>query len=390
MLAAEVLELSRNDTELNRARAGIGGELQCITDYAIFRWINLLVERAARMGKLPETDWQVFDSPGARVIAHRGFLETQNEFAELVAGIPELAGVEWNEGKCVWALQQYLSKLSGNRQRHLGIYERCLSLLDEKTRGGIQSIAKDFPYLLSVPDHFTLVAIPSWFDDFHLWLEFGVTPYLLQKIPYFLKIDEAGVVLGSKKCRGVRSGERSHDFCLYCAIRSVNLGWSIEEVIIDKGKHEGSHGILDSIIVKMFGDITLLSDVYNIFGEGIPGAIGGDGRDRRQTQVTVSELLENPFGENGVEKAYYAGPKFWESVVQILYKRESVEAEESWAVVMSVLLNVLYKMTNQEIVLENRDINDVAVKLLDMSLARLQITREEVEVVYNSLNAETS
>lgn len=188
------------------------------SDYPIFELVHGYISALASANQLPIQDWEVRQVKGGRVIAHKDFVNIQNEFSNLEKdGASKLP---WDSAKCMEAFQNYIETKTRYRQRHISFFQQSLEKLDEKTRETVLSVSRErFPQLMSASEGMTIIALPSWLDNRELWISMGITSNLTTRIPAWVKIYEIGVVLASREHRNDRP--QGHDYFSYCGkIRS--------------------------------------------------------------------------------------------------------------------------------------------------------------------------
>lgn len=352
------------------------------SDFPVFELLHGHISALASAGKL-SGDWEIIQVNGGRVIAHRDFLKIQDEFIDLEKG--EASKLRWDSAQCKDAFRVYIEKMKEYRQRHISLFQQCLNQLDEETRSAVLSIANDrFTQLASVPEDISIVALPSWLDNPKLWTSMGITSSLTDRIPPWAKIHGLGVVFASRKHRDDKP--YGYDYFSYAARCVVNGEVDkIGKKLSLTAQHEGSHGIVDAILIYLLG-----IDAYNPIGEGIPGSLGDDGRGLKHTDITFKQLLENPCPEDNrsrSESAYIAGPKFWDSVVLLLQNR-GLTKDQAWVEIFSSSLKSAIEMTAEKNFKSQNKGKKVA-RLIEKIIGKLEITFEELESVYESLNQES-
>lgn len=352
-----------------------------ISDNPLFEIIHGNISAQAKADKLTD-GWKVIPVSGGLIVAHRDFLDIQNQFFELEKSNDN--NPLWNESLCLAAFEKYIGAVVNFRQRHIGYFNQALATLDKNKRKKVSDITQNkFPHMLQIAtDDMVIVAIPSQFDNPQLWSNFGFTNGLLGRIPSWAKIHESGVILGSRLHRDDKP--RGHDYFSYAA-RSVRTGETpqMDEKLVLTGQHEGSHSITDALLIHL---LKIASD--NPIYEGIPGALGKDERETKYTKVPYRKLLDDPCPETTErsETVYVAGAKYWASLVKIMQSRRFSE-EESWAKIIGNSLAIAVDLS------EDPGINDLSQSgrvsnFLKQLPATLNIELSEMETVYNSLNVQ--
>lgn len=350
------------------------------SDYPIFELVHGHVSAIASAGNLPVHDWEIKQVNGGRIVAHRDFLNIQNEFSSLE--LPETAKLAWDSDRCMDAFQDYIEKKTEFRRRHISLFQQGLKNLDEKSRQIVLLTAQErFPQLMTASDDMSIVAMPSWLDNHELWAGMGITTELTSRIPSWVKIYEIGVVLASRDYRDDKP--KGHDYFSYAARAAVKGEvHEVSQKLSLTAQHEGSHGIVDATLIYLLG-----VDAYNPVGEGIPGSLGDDGRGLKHTNITLQQLLDNPCPEGSNlknETAYVAGSKLWDSVIAILQQRGLLK-DDAWAEVFRASLESAVKLSSDD-KFKSQEKKIKVASLIQATIKSMNITIEQIEPIYQSLN----
>lgn len=349
------------------------------SDYPIFELVHGHISALAKTGKLSD-DWVIRQVNGGHVIAHKDFLEIQNEFSSLESGAA--SKLRWDSTQCMDTFQNYIETKKKYRQHHISLFQQSLEKLDEGTRETVLSVARErFPQLMTASEEMSIVATPSWLDSREPWSSMGITDSLTDRIPAWVKIYEIGVILASRNHRNDQP--QGHDYFSYAA-RSVVNG-EVKEIgqkLSLTAQHEGSHGVVDATLIYVLG-----VDAYNPIGEGIPGSLGDDGRGAKRTDVTIKQLLENPCPEDSKtrnETAYVAGSKFWDSVV-LLLENKGLSKDQAWIEIFSSSLKSATEISAEKH-FKSQSKGQRVTRIINEILRKLDITIEQLEPVYQGLN----
>lgn len=331
-------------------------------------------------GSLSKDIWVTKKVGGGAIIAHKQFLQIQDDFQEL-EGTDSV--IEWNASASLQSLEKYIEITNRYQLRHRRIYNLALELLSEADQKYLVDIAtNDFHFSDEEHSERVIIAIPSHLDDTNLWLSCFGNDFYSSRIPDYAKIHECGVVLASAEHRN--DEPKGYDYFSYAA-RSVKSGQTsnLSEKLWLTAQHEGSHGIIDLLLVTLLR----VSD-RNPVQEGIIGALGNDGRDQVVTSLTINQLL----GVEGVsfddkrnmEWSYIAGPKFFRALYKIIAVNDQDE-EAVWSKIVAAELSVALEMSKDSVMFTHEETEKVAI-FLQKVINKLEITSEEIHSVYNSLN----
>lgn len=353
-----------------------------LTDNPLYEIIHGHLSARAMRGDLPTQDWIVTTLPGGRIVAHRQFLEIQNRFSELEMG--QAKEIKWNADETMESFKDYIGILKKYRGRHSLLFDKVTSMFDVNERETILKIASQvFPHMISsMPSEIVLIAIPSHLDNPELWSGLGISTPILDRIPTYVKINEAGVILASANYRDDKLHGRGHDYFSYAARSVVDRQVkTMTQRLSLTAQHEGSHWISDALLSHL-----LAIGAQNPIYEGLPGALGEDGREFMHTNITLNQLLENGVEDiNGHDSCYIAGPKIFKSIHKIISERYSTDANDSWSRIISESLRVGLQIKTE---LQSQQLTEAEkVSTFFRGLIRnLKIPAEEVEKVYESLN----
>lgn len=276
------------------------------------------------------------------------------------------------------ALGNYIGTMRRYRNRHSDLFRAALTQIPNPQLQVIQQRLDKHKDLLTDPNNFVMVAIPSHLDNPKLWETFGLKGKLLDRIGPWSKINEQGVILASRKYRD--DNPRGHDFFAYAAKEErEGRGTSMSDVLANRtGKHEGSHGITDALFMDL-----LNIDAYNPIYEGFVGALGEDDREKRQS-VSFGQLLRDPYPtdtKQRMDNAYYAGAKYWTALKQILQKKGN---PNPWQTLISQGLSLATNINgNQELMTEPPAVR--ITKYLNDLPNKMNFDLKDVETQYDSL-----
>lgn len=225
-------------------------------------------------GKLSENqDFIVYKmSEVDYLIAHKDFLQIQDEHQNV-------------EPASIQALSNYFPA-----------YREAFSFQELIRTGALASLpdSKRLYELTVDPSlnqhkHF-LVAVPAPVDNQDLWTGlFHFPKDLLDKIPPTTRMSSSGLLLASRVGRTNSRG--CNDFFQARIFDALSAKISVDEAVTKLGKHEGSHGIIDTTVSK-------LTNSYphgpNLLSEGLAEALSGGLKVRRSTRVGIEEFLAEP------------------------------------------------------------------------------------------------
>ena len=198
-------------------------------------------------GKLNH-DWISQRVPGGAIIPHRDFLSIQDDFTS-IEGENENSS-KWNAEMSIESLGKYIGTMRNYRNRHNVFFSEALQQLPTPRLQVVQPLIDKHRNLLTDPDNFVMVAIPSHFDNPKLWEQFGLRGKLLDRIGRWSKINEQGVILASRLHRN--DDPRGHDYFAYAA-KSVKNGETktMTDKLLLTAQHEGSHGAIKQRRLRM-------------------------------------------------------------------------------------------------------------------------------------------
>lgn len=327
------------------------------------------LERKQQLGN----EWLRYRVPGGLIVAHVDFLTIQDEFTHLEQGKGEQ--IPWNAtmsleilGKAIGAGKQY-------RQRHNQYFGNALKLLSSNKVSRLNELIEHHKHMMDNGDEL-LVALPSHLDSPKLWESFNLKGKILDRIPAWAKVYEHGLILASRQYRD--DNPRGHDYFSYDA-RAVRLGEEPDMTTkpVKTWQHERSHGISDALLIDL-----LKLDTQNPIYEGLPGALGEDGRERKKSP-SFSELLTNPYPNDVAvrrDTAYYSGARYWEALRRVVSKSQ----QQPWPVIISEALGLAVDMNGKPEIM-SIDSNSKIARFLTELPSRLQIDIADVEKEYKEI-----
>jgi hypothetical protein len=330
------------------------------------------LEKRGQLGK----EWLSYHVPGGLIIPHVDFLTIQNEFSQL----EKVRGEEppWNAEKSIEAMGIAIKAGKQYRTRHINLFHNALALLDSNKIRRIQRLVKYHKHML-IDTNEVLVALPSHLDASKLWESFGLRGPILDRIPPWAKVYEHGLILASREYRN--DDPRGHDYFSYAA-RAIRLGETpdMSTKLSLTWQHERSHGISDAILIDLLG-----LDTQNPIYEGLPGALGEDGRERKQSP-SLNELLTNPYPDDVAIRrntAYYSGARYWESLRRNVINSGS---NNPWPVIIGAALDTAIDMSDAFEIMSS-DLSSRISRFLRILPSRLHINMANVEKEYNAIAA---
>lgn len=340
----------------------------------LFSIIHGHIGALSRAGRLSQT-WKNFPTSGGTVVAHEDFLNIQNEFPKLEMNQGD--AINWNAESSVDALGNYLGRMKQYRQRHTNLYRNSLQYLTPSQAEKVSIVANNHTDLMSDDNDLVFVAAPSHLDNPKLWEEFNLRGKLLDHIPPWVKINSRGVILGSRNFRDDKP--KGHDYFSYAA-RAVRLGEakSMEDKLLLTAQHEGSHGLADAVLIDL---LRLGAD--NPICEGLAGALGEDGREKRPSP-SFAELMTNPHSEDMTARrdtAYYSGTKFWEALRRRVSK-QGMDKMSAWSRVFGVSMAVATDLSNQPEFMNRNSAERISRFLTEVPM-KLDIKVDDLEKEYN-------
>lgn len=340
------------------------------SDNPLFSVIHGHIGALFKAGKLRSTEWQPKTVSGGVFVPHKDFLRIQDEFATLEG---DGNGVTWNADTCLDAMDKYIGRMQEYRRRHNSYFRGAQKYLSETQAKIVGDVVQRHSDLTNENDGFLIVAVPSHFDSPKVWEDFNLTDALLKRIPAWAKINERGVILGSRLHR--HDNPRGHDYFSYAA-RAVRSGetQSMTDKLLLTAQHEGSHGITDTTLIDL---LKLGSD--NPIYEGIVGALGEDDRQLRKSP-SFRELLDNPLPDDVAthrDTTYYSGARYWEA----LRRRLSTVGDDAWPKIMGTSLATAADLSGQSDFMAMNPNTRVSTFLKQIP-ARLDIQIDDLEKEY--------
>lgn len=340
------------------------------SDNPLFSVIHGHIGALFRAGKLRGTEWQPQTVSGGVFVPHKDFLRMQDEFATL-EGVDN--GITWNADTCLAAMDKYIGRMQAYRRKHNSYFRDAKKYLSETQAKIVGDVVQRHSDLINENDGFLVVALPSHFDSPKVWEDFNFIGALLDRIPAWAKINERGVILGSRLHR--HDKPRGHDYFSYAA-RAVRAGetQSMTDKLLLNAQHEGSHGITDTTLIEL---LKLGSD--NPIYEGIAGALGEDGRQLRKSP-SFRDLLDNPLPYDVAthrDTTYYSGARYWDA----LRRRLSNVGDDAWPKIMGISLATAADLSGQSDFMTMNSNTRVST-FLKLVPARLDIQIDDLEKEY--------
>lgn len=342
-----------------------------LSDNPLFSIIHGHIGALAKSNRLTE-DWEILKVNEGLVISHIDFLMIQDNFNKI-----EGKKIKWNSEYYKIAMKNYIGKMIEFRQFHTNYFYNSRQHIDNGNLKVIDDLVKQSKHFIK-NDDFLIVAMPSHLDNPQLWRQFNLSDSLLSRIPPWAKINEKGVILGSQLYRD--DNPIGHDYFSYAA-RFVKSGEikSIDQKLLFTAQHEGSHGIVDSLLIRL---LNLSSD--NPIYEGITGALGHDGRELTQSP-SLDEMISNPYPHDTKLRSdtiYYSGAKYWTSIYRVLTKGDNIAA---WPLIFAKSLEVAVDM-NKDPDIMLKDDNSKISEFLKNVIVKLNIRAIDLEREYNLLH----
>lgn len=320
------------------------------------------------------SDWLRIPVSGGLIVPHVDFLAIQDEFPSLENGKGE--EIPWNAQMSLDAMGKAITAGKKYRTRHNQFFNTALTLLPPAKSSRLSDLIEHHKHMLHDGDE-VLVALPSHLDSPKLWESFNLKGQILDRIPAWAKVYEHGLILASRLHRD--DNPRGHDYFSYVA-RAMRLG-EVPDMFskpVQTWQHERSHGISDALLIDL-----LKLDTQNPIYEGLPGALGEDGREKKLSPA-FKDLLTTPYPTDIAlrrDTAYYAGARYWEALRRLVNKKVQ---KDPWPHILSGSLETALDMsTNSEII--SSDPNTKISTFLNQLPIRLDVSLRDMENEYNAI-----
>lgn len=344
---------------------------------AVFELVHAHYSYLAYTNQLSNSTWNIIDFKDKRLILHKEFLTTQDNFANY-----ENSQLDWSAKDAKKILKQYLMVKEKFRIRHLKIFNAAVKHTEVKTKRLVRKHLSTKHVNRMYKKIHTLVGIPSHLDAPELYTILGISKSLIVKIAPYAKIHECGIIMSSRLHRN--DTPRGHDYFSYAA-RTSSTKNEISRKLKLTAAHEGSHGALDEILIYMLA-IPHNSMIY----EGIPGSLGNDGRDRQRTEIKFLDLINKPHNQsnNNLRKElfYNAGPKFFSTLVLDLQKRLKLSKHNAWVTIFATSLETAMDLRQLKGFTQMRTNKKISLFLKGL-ISNMGCEINDLTKLYDSLNA---
>lgn len=166
-----------------------------ISNLPLFSIIHGHVGALLNAGTLSR-DWSISPTQGGAVVAHKDFLDIQDEFSVLERGKENT--IRWNAELSLDALRNGLNRMRQFRSRHTAFFRDGLKYLNPGQLKIVNDLTRNHTDLLDDNSNLLVVAMPSHVDNAQLWETFNLQGNILDRIPPWVKICSRGVVLASR------------------------------------------------------------------------------------------------------------------------------------------------------------------------------------------------
>ena len=300
------------------------------------------------------------------MIVHEDFARIMDESSSLQPRIQD-----WNYKMFLGSASGYIQRKIAAREKVKRIYELSLNHLSDEVKQKVLEAAESN----NLTENIILFAMPYYWDNEKLWNSMGLIESHVITLPWFAKVYEPGLLFASAITRSNVEEEHHHDLFLHMSDHSNGL--SLSEAFAQKGDHEGSHSIIDTIIDNM---LKIGRDLD--FKECYVGALGDDGREYEPTEITLAEFLRETQETIPYDRNYKAGPRVFRSVFNIVQRRLCIEQEPVWSVIVAAMFNSSYHISQRED-FSGLSENDKRYQFYQSIIHELEISIEDLEKEYN-------
>lgn len=319
---------------------------------------------------LQNRDWKIHNTEGGMFIAHKDFLNIQNELDQL-----DQKHTGWSEIECTAAVSKYLSAYICYRKRHNTILKAALSRCTPHEQNILNAWFHSLDRKITLSsDNNMLIGIPWYSDNIKLWKDYlRITENEIATFASWSKINEVGLLFASRIHR--HDNPEGHDYFSYASRNRQDP----RKKFLLTAQHEGSHGLLDALATELLG-----LPACNPISEGIAGYLGNDGREKDKTQLDLISFLHFAWLDNRAlekEGTYIASSKFFKAL-ECIKTLESTQSEANVIIFYAVLQTLIYlpkDITNFE---SNRKYNLFYTELL----SRLHLAQDDLLPVFNHVD----